>query len=176
MITIAYIYCSRDFDNNICDHLDRSCPGIELCTCIPSVAASWRELALAFINTVDAIKNKKNIARKPELEFYIRFFANRQIHTVLNNYLAEYKPYANLRTVLISHDSNSQSCVEIHIEKILSSTGYCRYLHEPESKELHKLYLKFIEKSLGSNLDIGIDEARKIVIGIIGCGAILIKD
>lgn len=176
MIAIIYMRCSKEFDNYICNYLDKSCPGIELCINIPNIVASWQELALAFINTVDAIKGKKNIARKPELEFYIRFFANRQIHTVLNDYLAEYKPYTNFKTVLISHDDKSQSCIETHIDKYLTSNSHCRYLSKPESGELHKLYLKFIENSTGLNLDMHVDRAHKIIIGIIGCGALLIKD
>lgn len=176
MITIVYLYCSKEFDHSICDYLNKSCSGIEFCILVPSIIASWQELALALINTLDAVRNRRNIARKLELEFYIRLFANRQIHSILSNYLTELGVHVNARTVLISHNNEAQSCIEAHINKLLASSSHCRYLPKPEDKELHKLYLKIMENTIGSNLDIRTDKAHKISIGIIGCGALLIKD
>lgn len=157
----------------MCDYLNNICKDVKMCILVQDIVAQWQELVLAFINTINAIKSGKNIARKHEYEFYIRFFAERQINTILNNYLAKVKHEDNYKILLIHHDEANLIC----LKKVLDSiNNVCRLAPKPEATALQKLYLDYIESHLKIGHGYPFDKAHRIVLGIISCGNVLIKD
>lgn len=190
MITIVYIQCISEFKEGLCHYLINSCNSIELCLYIHDFMASWQELVLAFTNVLNAIKNGKNIARKIELEFYIRFFVERQIHIVLNHHLTRLRQDLHVLEklddvrskygiLLMSHDKNMSQCISSVLNNFMKH-GICRYVAKPRVENMQKLYIDFIEKhgfggiSISTNLNSA--EIQKLVLAVIGCGNILLKD
>lgn len=172
MITIIYMQCLEEISKELCRHLNNICEGIEFCVIVPNIVASWQEFALAFINTLNAIKNRKNIARKLELEFYIRFFGERQIHIVLDRYLPKIKCSEGYKILLIYHIRDISNCLRDALNKFNS---ICSIAPKPNDDILRKFYLNYIKSRINIEQDIALAKVHRIILGIIGCGDVLIK-
>ncbi|MEM1645872.1 MAG: hypothetical protein QXL96_08410 [Ignisphaera sp.] len=124
-----------------------------------------------------AIENRKTIARKPELEFYIRFFAERQLHHILNEYLANIRCHPNIRLIILSHSDDASPHVEECLNSFLGYNVYCRFAPKPNIEDVSNIYLEIIKHHINVNLnkDTAIGKYQKISLGIIGCGDIFIR-
>lgn len=172
MLTLAFIQCRSDKTEYICTKIKEIYSNeIKLCITAQGINSSWRELALAFINTIKAIENKENIARKPEVEFYIRLFSERQINTVLNEYLPRFSEPHNI--LLIYHKNE---LVLINLENILNEFE-CS-IKNPINLSSDQFYTKYLEIKFSKKImnTISSKNHDKIVLGIIGCSNILTKE
>lgn len=171
MILIEYIYCDKSV--NLCEYLKQCYNNITLCLFIEELPASWRELSLALIKTLKAIEDKKTVARKVELEFYIRFFAERQIHYIFNKYLPTTKFSSKLKMLITRYSDKDTRRIEECLKNI-SDIG-CKLIEKPHNDNILSLYSAIL-KYHGFDVDFdNIDKKQKIILGIIGCGDILIK-
>jgi tRNA threonylcarbamoyladenosine modification (KEOPS) complex Cgi121 subunit len=170
MIFIGYIHCNKTV--NPCEYLKHFCNCIKLCLYIEELPALWEELSLAFIKTLKAVEDRKTVARKIEFEFYIRFFAERQIHYIINKYLATKKTNSKTSFIITKCDKDEQ-CVSEYLKNLLNLG--CKYIEKPGIDEALNLY-SIILKHHDLDVDIhSIEEIRRIALGIIGCNNILIK-
>ncbi|MEM1525559.1 MAG: hypothetical protein QW775_03350 [Ignisphaera sp.] len=176
MITITYMQCDEELGINICDYLKKCCH-INQCLLIQRVNAMWQELTLAFINMLKAIENRKTVARKSELEFYIRFFAERQLHHILNEYLMNIRCSSNIMLVILSHNEDAYPCIKDCLDNFLNHNIYCKLAPRPSTKDVLATYLEVIKHhiNIGFNEDADEDKYQKLALGIIGCGEIFIK-
>ncbi len=172
MISLAFIQCESDHDEEICTKVNELCYGVKLCLLLQGIKAPWQSIVLAFFNTVKAMETKENVARKPELEFYIRFFAERQIHTVLNEYLPRFSEGHKL---LLVYSINE--CASKVLRNVLKDAK-CSFLYETYDSYLNQFYVNYLKTKIGkdrTNIFNSI-EYDKMVLGIIGCSNLLIKD
>ena len=172
MILLAFIQCESDQYEEICTKVNELCSGVRLCMSLQGLKAPWQNIVLAFFNTVKAVETKKNVARKPELEFYIRFFAERQIHTVLNKYLSR---FSDRHKLLLVYSINE--CTSKVLRNVLENTK-CSFVYETHDSYLNQFYVDYLKTKIGEDRIRIFDsiEYGKIVLGIIGCSNLLIKD
>lgn len=177
MITIAYMLCDGEPDINICNYLEKCHHSINQCIHVQGINAMWPELTLSFINMLKAIENRKTIARKAELEFYIRFFAERQLHHILNEYLTNIRCSPNIRLLILSHSDDASPYIKECLDSFLNHSAYCRFAPKPDIKDVSSIYLEIVKHHINVSLnkDVHIDKYQKITLGIIGCGDIFIR-
>lgn len=174
MIAIIYIECQDSNSKDLCTTLKDSCSDVKLCLVLNGFSASWRELALAFINTVNAISSNNNIAQKPELEFFIRFYVERQIWILLERYL-RIGSESKQKLVMVSYGGDNYRCVMNALTKIMESDTTCRFTYRPMAHELQDLYITIIKSYSETVPNLDFTRISKLALGIIGCGDILLK-
>lgn len=176
MITITYMQCDEEPSTNICEYLKKCC-NINQCILTQRINAMWQELALAFINMLKAIENRKTVARKSELEFYIRFFAERQLHHILDEYLTNIKYPSNIMLLILSHNDSDYPCIKECLDNFLNHNIYCKLAPRPSTKDALATYLEIVKHhiNIDFNEDINVDKYQKLALGIIGCGEIFIR-
>lgn len=175
MITIAYMQCEKSSITNICYNLQQYCSNIILCLFIQRIPTLWSELTLALIKVLKAIENKRTIARKIEFEFYIRLFAERQIHHILEEYLTTIEYDQEHVLLIMKYDDEADNCIKEYLKRI-PIVG-CKFTEKPSNDKVLNLYLNIL-KHHNFNVDINnidINKVQKIIISIIGCGDILTK-
>lgn len=178
MITIAYMSCSYIPHEHLCQQLKSLCKGVDLCLVAQNITASWKELSLALLNTLNAIRTGKAIAKKIDFEFYIRFFVERQITTILNS-LTRATPQTIINGVLLAyHDDSALPCIKALLNKpMIDDMGInCVIMSRPEDELMHKFYSDYIKYHLGNIVNVDPGTVQAIVLGIIGCNDILLKD
>lgn len=86
MIVVAlYRGCEapRDICGELLEALGAEASGGALCINVNAYSLPWQSHVAAIISAAKAIAKGRNVARKPEVEYIVRLFGERQISTVL---------------------------------------------------------------------------------------------
>uniref|UniRef100_A0A7C2V9S7 Uncharacterized protein n=1 Tax=Ignisphaera aggregans TaxID=334771 RepID=A0A7C2V9S7_9CREN len=177
MISIIYMNCKDNHNTNICKHFVNTCNDIIHCVEIQGINASWQELFLALLSAIKSFEHNENIARKIENEFYVRFFAERQLHRIFNTIIPKFRVSATMKIALLHHREAAARCIEANISK-LDSYGGCALSPKPSKEATARCFSEYIYKRLGINTNLVLDDKKihRIFLGIIGCSHLFIKE
>ena len=179
MILITVMKCSNE---TTIDRVEHVCSNIsqyaDFCISIPLIKAPWHNYVIAFLHTINAFKRGKNVAKKPSLEFLIRFFGERQIAHILNDLIPKYSVKNYYVIIVLVKDQHKEKTLMI-INEILDvlQCQYTEFTHilSPEYTTIENVVIEKLGIEIKEYKSLSEEIKNALAIAISGCSDIIIE-